>query len=135
MKLMLEVRADGRPVAALVAPANRAENYLLEELFDESVSEQQPEYLFADKAYDDDPLRQRLAERGVTLLAPHRKGRVKPPAHDGRAFRRYTKRFVVERTNAWLSWYRRLATRWEYYGYIYSGFVSLACLITTANGL
>jgi transposase len=135
MKLMLEVRADGRPVSVLVAAANHAENTLLEPLIEQGLSDHLPRFMLADKAYDDDPRRTRMAERGVMLLAPHRKNRVKPKAHDGRSFRRYAKRYIVERTNAWLSWYRRLSTRWEYYSFIYEGFVTIACLITTINGL
>lgn len=38
MKLMREVRADGRPVAAFVAPANRAENHLVEHLMDSAAT-------------------------------------------------------------------------------------------------
>ncbi len=77
MKLMIEVRADGRPVAALVAAANRAENHLVEELLDAGGDLPLPEVLLADKAFDDDALRDALKERGVTLLAPHRRNRVR----------------------------------------------------------
>ncbi len=36
----------------------------------------------ADRAYDSDPLRERLEDRGVQLIAPHRKNRTKPPTQD-----------------------------------------------------
>jgi hypothetical protein len=39
----------------------------------------------ADKAYDSDPLRKRLQQRGIELICPHKKNRVRPPTQDGRA--------------------------------------------------
>jgi len=36
-------------------------------------------------------------ERGVELIAPHKKNRVKPTTQDGRVLRRYKKRWRVER--------------------------------------
>ena len=135
MKLMLEVRSDGRPVAALVAAANRAENHLVEELLASGGERLLPAILLADKAYDDDRLRDALQAQGVRLLAPHRENRVKPPRHDGRHLRRYQRRWVVERTFAWLQNFRRLIQRHERYAFIFAGFVSLAALITTARGL
>lgn len=64
-----------------------------------------------DRAYDSYPLRGRLAGEGFWLLAPHRRNRVKPPTNDGRRMRRYDRRWVVERTLAWLHAYRRVVTR------------------------
>jgi hypothetical protein len=48
---------------------------------------QKPERLIADKAYGSDPLRFRLADRGIELIAPHQGGRVRPPIQDGRPLR------------------------------------------------
>ena len=56
--------------------------------------------LIADRGYDSDPLRKQLAARGIELIAPHRKNRRKPPTQDGRALRRYKRRWIVERTSA-----------------------------------
>jgi hypothetical protein len=50
-------------------------------------------------------LRQQLARRGIELIVPHRKGRRKPPTQDGRTLRRYKRRWIVERTYAWLGNY------------------------------
>lgn len=44
---------------------------------------QKPERVIADQAYDSDPLRQRLAQRGIELSVPHRRNRKKPPTQDG----------------------------------------------------
>jgi transposase len=62
---------------------------------------QKPERLIADKAYDSDPLRFRLADRGIELIAAHQGGPVRPPIQDGRPLRRYRRRWTVERTFAW----------------------------------
>src|SRR5207237_8028429 len=63
--------------------------------------------LVADRGYDSDPLRDRLAGEGFTLIAPHRRGRKRPKTTDGRRLRRYRRRWRVERTFAWLHSYRR----------------------------
>jgi len=63
---------------------------------------QKPVRVIADKAYDSDPLRKRLRQRGIELIVPHRCNRKKPATQDGRALRRYRRRWIVERTNAWL---------------------------------
>jgi len=89
----------------------------------------------ADRAYDSDPLRERLAEDGFTLVAPHRKNRKRPRTADGRRLRRYKRRWVVERTFAWLHAYRRVVTRFERNVNLYDGFVHLACAFIALNRL
>ena len=69
--------------------------------------------VIADRAYDSDPLRERLATRGIELIAPHRWNRSKPRQQDGRALRRYRRRWKVERTLAWLGNFRRLVVRYD----------------------
>ena len=135
VKPLIAVRAEDRPPATLSAPANRAENRLVEPLLSGTPDESLPEVLLADRAYDDDRLRGHLAGRGTSLVSPHRRGRKRPPRHDGRHLRRYRRRGVVERTIARSHASRRLPTRHEYYPFIYDGFVSLACLILTARAL
>jgi len=61
---------------------------------------QEPVRVIADKADDSDPLRKRLRRRGIALICPHKKNRVRPATQDGRALRRYKRRRIVERTNA-----------------------------------
>ncbi|WP_162426437.1 hypothetical protein [Pontibacter pudoricolor] len=51
-----------------------------------------PHCLIGDRAYDSDPLDEKLREKGVELIAPHRKNRVKKKTQDGRKLRRYKKR-------------------------------------------
>lgn len=89
------------------------------------------ERLIADRAYDSDPLRERLRGRAIDLIVPHRKDRVKPPTQDGRNLRRYKRRWIVERTIAWLSNYRRLLIRWERSLVMFWAFVHLALVMIT----
>lgn len=49
----------------------------------------QPQRLLLDRVYDSDPLWRRLAGRGIEMIGPHRKNRVKPKTQDGRKRRRY----------------------------------------------
>jgi transposase len=63
------------------------------------------------------------------VLAPHRTNRRRPSRDDGRKMLRYVRRFVVERTFAWLHSYRRLVVRHEYYPSILDGFIHLACAL------
>jgi transposase len=91
--------------------------------------------VLADRGYDSDPLREELAAEGFELLSPHREGRKRPPVNDGRKMRRYRRRYVVERTFAWLKSFRRVATRFEYKVHLYDGFVSLACAFIALSRL
>src|SRR5258708_27485155 len=83
---------------------------------------QKPLRVIADKAYDSDPLRKRLRQRGIELICPHKKNRVRPATQDGRALRRYRRRWVVERTIGWLGNYRRLVVRYDRSLQIYRAF-------------
>ena len=44
-----------------------------------------PAHLLYDKAADSDALRERLEDRGVELVTPHRKNRTRLKLQDGRA--------------------------------------------------
>ncbi len=83
--------------------------------------------VLADKASDSDPLREQLDLDGFRLLARHRANRKKPPVNDGRRLRRLRRRWVVERSFAWLKSFRRVHTRYEVLAHLYDGFVALAC--------
>ena len=90
---------------------------------------QKPQRTIADRAYDSDPLRERLAARGIELIAPHRGNRSKPRTQDGRALRRYRRRWKVERTLAWLGNFRRLVVRYDRSITIYEAFFHIACFM------
>jgi transposase len=83
--------------------------------------------VLADRGYDSDPLREHLAAEGFTLVARHRAGRKRPPTADGRTCRRLRRRWIVERTFAWLHAFRRVVTRFEKSIERYDGLVHLAC--------
>lgn len=96
---------------------------------------QKPQRLIADKAYDSDPLRQRLKKRGIELIVPHKVNRVRKPTQDGRALRRYRKRWKIERTNAWLGNFRHLAVRYDRSLRIYEAFFHIACFMIVLRRL
>jgi transposase len=62
------------------------------------------------------------------MIAPHRRNRSKPKTQDGRALRRYKRRWKVERFFAWLQNYRRLVVRYERHADNFAGFVKLGCI-------
>ena len=84
--------------------------------------------VITDKAYDSDPLRDRLRRRGIELICPH-KNRVRPATQDGRALRRYRKRWKIERTIAWLGNFRRLVVRYDRTLKHLRAFFQIACLM------
>lgn len=90
---------------------------------------QKPMRVIADKAYDSDPLRERLRQRGIELICPHKRNRVRPATQDGRVLRRYKRRWIVERTNAWLGNFRRLVVRYDRSLTIYGAFFHIACFM------
>lgn len=132
---MVLADASGLPLAIDIKAANHAEVNLIEPLLDSAMTTYVPSKLIYDKAADSDPLRERLAERGVELICPHRKNRVRKKTQDGRQLRRYARRWKIERTIAWLHDFRRLVVRNEFYSSIYNGFLKLACLVIAVRRL
>lgn len=120
-----------------LASASPAEVTLLEQTLGETVVQPhdrrrkppQPKRLIADRAYDSDAHRQRLMQRGIELICPHRRGRKRPATQDGRPLRRYTRRWKVERTFAWFGNFRRLVVRYERNISVYRAFFHVACII------
>jgi transposase len=127
-KIMVLIDGQGLPLGALIANATPHEVTLIEPLLAERVLRRLPERLLYDRAADSDPLRQRLAQRGIELITPHRKNRKTASLQDGRRLRRYRRRWKIERSISWLHNFRRLVTRYEYYAHLFQGFVQLACL-------
>ena len=118
----------GRPISVFLAIASVHEVRLVEATLDACFVSEMPVILIGDKAYDSDPLDAVLRARGIDLVAPHRRNRKKPATQDGRRFRRYKRRFQVERFFSWLEDFRRLVVRWEYHVANYLGFLHLACI-------
>jgi transposase len=120
----------GVPIAVHVASASPHETKLVEETLDNSFAPERPAKLLGDLAYDSDPLDEKLREQyGIDLIAPHKRNRRKPGTQDGRALRRYCRRWKVDRLFAWLHNFRRLVTRWEYKESNFLGMLQLACIL------
>ena len=92
---------------------------------------QKPKRIIADRGYDSDPLRERLGRRGIELIVPYRKSNKRRRYEDGRKLRRYKRRWIVERTNAWLGQFRRLLVRHEHMLATYRAFFYIACFLIT----
>jgi transposase len=101
----------------------------VEKTLEDRFVDELPEKLIGDRAYDSDPLDERLAEMGVEMIAPHKSNRVKPKTQDGRKFRRYKRRWKVERFFAWLFNYRRCIVRHENKEQNFKAVVLFACIM------
>jgi transposase len=77
------------------------------------------------------PLRRRLRKRGIELVAPYRSNNKERRYDDKRKLRRYKRRWIVERTDAWLGPFRRLLVRHEHLLSTYCVFFYLACFLIT----
>jgi transposase len=132
--IMVMVDGEGTPLSAFTTPASTSEVHAIETLVDERNTRRPPPRLMYDKAADSDSLRAALKLRGIQLICPHRQSRTQPATQDGRALRRYARRYKIERSISWLHNCRRLITRWEYYPELFESFVHLACLYTILKG-
>ena len=123
--------ADGAgfPIALSVGSASPHEVRLVEKTLDDRWVDEHPERLIGDRAYDSDPLDEKLAQQGIRLIAPHKSNRKKPKTQDGRVLRRYRRRWKVERLFAWLQNYRRILVRYDRFLENYLAFVHLACIV------
>ena len=117
-KWMVVVDGQGVPVGIHVTSASPAEVTLVDATLKTIRVRRgrrlcQPTRLIADRAYDSDALRERLARRGITVIVPYRDNRVVRKYEDRRHLRRYRRRWVIERTFAWFGSFRRLLVRHE----------------------
>jgi transposase len=117
--------AQGIPLVVTVTGANAADVTqllpLVEGLPDLSGAEAdqptQPEALYADRAYDSEPHREELRDRGIDPKIPKRR------TEHGSGLGVY--RWVVERTNAWLHNFGKLRLRTDPDGAIHKALVAL----------
>ncbi len=118
------------PIAIHVESASPGEVRLVEDTLTRRFTRKNPSRLTADKAYDSDPLDGTLLKKyKITLIAPHRRGRVRRNTQDGRALRSYKRRWKVERLFAWMHAWRKLVTRYEYKLQNFVAFVKLVCIM------
>jgi putative transposase len=124
--------ATGGPLSIIIAPANVNDHKLLEATIAAMVierpepTEQAPQNLCLDKGYDNKPSREVVKKRGykehIRRIGEEkldRKGKKKHPA----------RRYVVERTLAWLSKCRGLLIRYERKSENYLAQLQFACAL------
>src|SRR6266849_5528688 len=132
VKRSVLVEADGGPLAAVVAPANRNDQFLLEQTIEAIVvdrpepTKQAPQHLCLDKGYDN-PTGHQVAED--YHYTPHiRRIGEEPSAASGQ--KKYpARRWVVERTLGWLSKCRAILVRYDKKSSNYLGLIKLACAL------
>ena len=124
----------GIPLSVAIEGANRHDAKLLVATLEGLVvarpawkEEDDQQHMCRDAAYDSEPVREELKERGyVPHIRPadkkERKREGDVHRHGGRA-----RRWVVERTHSWLNRSRRLLVRWEKKAENYLAFIQLAC--------
>jgi transposase len=137
-KWMVLVDGKGIPLGVRLESASPNEVTLAEATLDQvrvprckGRPRHKPQRVIADRAYDSDPLRQRLKKRGIELIVPYRDNNKLRRYQDGRKLRRYKRRWIVERTNAWLGQFRRLLVRHENLLSTYRAFFYIACFWIT----
>lgn len=132
-KVMAVADRSGLPIAIHIAPAAPHEVTLVEATLASRFILAAPQRLIGDRAYDSDPLDEKLSVAGIELIAPHKSNRVRPATQDGRKLRRYSRRWKIERLNAWLQNFRRVLVRYEHIAENYLGLLHLACIILLLN--
>lgn len=80
-----------------------------------------PDAIYGDRAYDSQPHREEMQARGIDPHFPHRR------TEHGSGLG--TKRWVVERTFAWLHRFRRLRVRFERRADLHEGLLHLGCAV------
>jgi transposase len=121
--------SHGLPIALWVASASPHEQRLVEATIDNRFVAEQPKRIIGDKGYDSDELDDRLQQRGIELIAPHRRCRTRSASQDRRKLRRYKRRWKIERLFAWTKNFRRLLMRWERHSRNFLGMVQLAFML------
>ena len=132
MKKSLLVEATGGPLAVVIAAANRHDTKLLAATLDAIVverpapSEEQPQHLCLDKGYDN-PTGEAAVEEHHYVGHIRRIGEEKLDEQGEK--RHPARRWVVERTLAWLSKCRALLVRYDKKSSNYLALLQLACAL------
>ena len=126
------MEADGGPLGCVVAGANVHDTKLLRQTIEAIVVDrpeataEAPQHLCLDKGYDN-PMGQSATEAAGYLPHIRRIGEEKLDAK--RRKRRPARRWVVERTLAWLSKCRAILVRYAKKACNYLGLIKLACVL------
>ncbi|WP_156480254.1 IS5 family transposase [Acetobacter tropicalis] len=124
-KIHAIVDAAGKAVALSLTPGQRADITEAALLLDEV----DPAAFIADKAYDADPLIEKIEERQITPVIPSRKNRRDPRKI---SFQLYKNRNIIERFFARLKQFRGIATR---YDKLKSTFLAAVQLVSAIIGI
>ena len=133
-KRSLLVEGQGGPLSIVVAGANAHDATLLDETLEAIVverpqlTEDDPQHLCLDKGYDNPSGRRAVARHGYR---PHIR-RIGEEKLDGSGRKRYpARRWVVERTLAWLSKCRAVLVRYDKKA---SNYIGLLACVRILNG-
>jgi putative transposase len=126
------VEGEGGPLSVVVAGANVHDTRLLKATLEAIVVErpqptqERPQHLCLDKGYDNPTGRQAAAEHDYVAHIQ----RIGEEKLDASGQKRYpARRWVVERTLAWLSKCRAILVRYEKKAANYLGLLQLACVL------
>lgn len=124
--------AEGGPVAVVVAPANVHDSLVLQDVLEAVVVEppnpvtELKQHLCLDKAFDGKPSEATVKAFGYQ---PHIR-RIGEEKLDAKKRKRHpARRWVVERTIAWLNKCRGILIRWDKKAENYLGLIQLACAL------
>ena len=132
VKRSLLVEESGGPLAVVVDGANRHDTKLLEATIQAIVverpvpTEEQPQHLCLDKGYDNPTGHDTVEKHGyvghIRPIGEEKLDEVGEKSHPAR-------RWVVERTLAWLSKCRAILVRYDKHASNYLGLLQLACAL------
>ena len=133
------VLADGAgtPLGVPVEEASPAEVKLLGQTLANGriggrrAKRRRPQRLIADRGYESNRVRALLVKHDIAPIIPKRRNNTIATHQDGRKLRRYRRRWIIERTNAWLQNFRRLVVRYERGGRNFEALVHMACVLIT----
>jgi transposase len=134
---MVVADGAGTPLGIPVEKASPAEGKLLEPTLKNGrigrrrAKRRKPKRLIADRGYDSNAVRVLLVKCDIEPIIPARSNHRVATHQDGRKLRRDKRRWIIERTNAWLQNFRRLVVRYERSAKNVTGLVHLACALTT----
>jgi putative transposase len=126
------VDADGGPLGAVIAAANVNDQKLLRETIEAIVverpepTEDQPQHLCLDAAYDNPTGREAATDAKYT---PHIVPKDKEKRSSARPKGHKPRRWVVERTLAWLCKCRAILVRYDKKDENFLGLIQLACAL------
>lgn len=139
-KRSLLTEGNGFPVGLVVAGANRNDCKLVQATL-ASMPLRWPRsgdkpLMLMDKGYDSDEVRGILKKHGLKdgIIRRRKKGEAEPPRKP-RTPGHKPRRWVVERTHAWMNCFRRVKTRWERRSDSYLGMLHLTAALVTFQRL